>query len=364
MSDGFAEAYTSLREFIQSHPEIEIGESVTSIPENVRTDFYCRFNAAREAFIEDRCPLFLSRAQRLQESFAKAEKDVAALVSWEETQLASPVQRFLASSRDTMARELFDPLFDLLKGKQTIGSFGQTASERIAAFWPAVFRGGYEKWAILSLVSLLEPEEALRVDCGLLGPGERAKSAAYAPLANCPDPVASRSFFFNPPQNAVLAVPDLIIRSGVLNCYVGIRSEFREGLYNAMNISSKREWTPVDTDLLIALDNGLTLLYAADRAEDIALVADATRFCRPDLVLWCVDSSSMNPEEALKTIEFCEARLNPVKGSFIISDEPWPELAGRFLNSGLERSQLMPLIDALKSEPQIPQISQNENPSV
>jgi len=366
MSEGFAQAYEKLREFIVSHPEIDIGESVTSIPENVRPEFYVRFNAVREAYVEDRFAPLLNRARLLQENFSRAEKNLAELFSWEETPVVSPVQRFLRGYMDSMTRELFDPLFDMLKGKQTIGSFGQTASEKISALWPAVFRGGYEKWVILSLARLLEPEKVLQVNCGFLGPGERAKTAAYAPLTDVPDPEESGSLFFSPPRNAVFAVPDLIIRSGALNCYVAIRSEFSEGLYNAMNISSAREWSPVDTDLLVAMENGLTLVYTADRPEDIALVADAARFCRPDMMLWCVDAWSMDRKEVLSTMELCDSRINPKKGSFVIADEPWPEPVEpsqnsriQFLIAGFEQRRLNPIVDTLKEdEPQITQISQ------
>jgi len=40
MSGSFLHAFEQLTDFIASHPEIEIGEFVTSIPEGVRSDFY------------------------------------------------------------------------------------------------------------------------------------------------------------------------------------------------------------------------------------------------------------------------------------------------------------------------------------
>lgn len=364
MTNSFGQEYAALTDFIRNHPEIEIGESVTSIPENVRADFYVLFNAAREALIAERFPALLSRAEVLQEEYAKAENGLADRLSWEETATIDPVLRFLRNYRESMTRELFDPLFDLLKGKNTIGSFGQICSGKITALWPALFRGGYEKWVLLSLVKLLEPEQILRVESRLLGPGERGKPAASAPFADIPDPEVSHTFFFSQPANAVFAVPDLIVRSGVLSRFAAMRSEFREGMYHALNASPDREWTAVDTDLLIALEHGLILLYSADRAEDIALVADVRRCCRPDTLLWCIDSGSMNPDEVLAGIELIDGRLGPVAGSFVIADEDWAEAATeqiedfqnrlsrtpriRFLRVGYDPSRLAPVIDALR----------------
>jgi hypothetical protein len=57
MLDSFGQAYEHLTDFIRSNPEIEILESVTSIPDSVRAEFYRRFNAVRDAFVEKKFPL-------------------------------------------------------------------------------------------------------------------------------------------------------------------------------------------------------------------------------------------------------------------------------------------------------------------
>ena len=77
MSYEFLEAYGKLTGFTAKHPEIEIGDSVTSIPESVRPDFYGLFNAARDAFVHEKFPDCLARAGVLQKEFDKSAEEAS-----------------------------------------------------------------------------------------------------------------------------------------------------------------------------------------------------------------------------------------------------------------------------------------------
>jgi hypothetical protein len=370
MSGTFRQACADLADFMTKHPEIEIGESVTSIPENVRPDFYALFNAARHAFIAESFPGCLSRAGLLQQEYCKAAQEASQWLSFEDGPVVSKCGRFLNDPKDSLARELFDPLFDLLKKRETPGTFEQRASSGIEALFPVVHRGGYEKWAVLSLANLLEVQKAYRVPIRDLQPGDRAKSSTYAPMEEVPAPVESTNFYFSQSPKAIFAAPDFIVRSGKLNKFIGFRSEFKEGLYNALNASMDREWIHIDADLLILLEGGLTLVYTSETPASIALVGDVAKFCRPDLVLWCVDSRTLTRKEALEKMARADKRLSPAKGVFVIANEPWPESAEadeaqtlnapaegaspriRILTAGFDSSRLMPVVEAFSDEDQ------------
>ena len=156
MSERFREAYAGLTGFIAKHPEIEIGDSVTSIPEHVRPDFYELFNGARDAFVRDRFPAQLDRAEILKREVDKAAEEASGWMSLEDPPTVNPLRRFLQNPTDCLIRELFDPLFELLKGRKTIDEIEKTVSPGIEGLFAAVFRGGYEKWAVFSLLNLLE----------------------------------------------------------------------------------------------------------------------------------------------------------------------------------------------------------------
>jgi hypothetical protein len=374
MSNSFRQAYEAVTSFVADHSEIEIGESVTSIPEGVRTEFYNLFNAARDAFVEEKFPAYLNETNLLLAQFREAEEKARRLFSLEETSMATGTQRFLHDPKGALTRELFDPLFDLLKGRESIDGFEHKAAGKIEEVFPAMYRGAYEIWAILSLVELLEADKALGVESRSLGPGERAKPAPQAPMEEVPFPKESAGFFFSQPQNMIFAVPNLIAHSPKLNRFIGIRTEFSEGLYNAWYPSSNREWVPISMDLLLFLGYGLTLVYVAEQAEDIALVADASRFCRPDLILWCVDTQSLTQKEALEMMTQVHVFIQPTRGSYIIANNPWPEpaestepepqtqmvepVAGVHLFTvGYDQFKLLPIVEALAEEPDAPVIT-------
>jgi hypothetical protein len=360
-----------LTSFVAAHAEIEIGASVTSIPGEVRTEFYNLFNAARDAFVEEKFPAYLNEAGLLIEQYRKAEEKTKRLFSLEETSMVTGTQRFLQDPIGTLTRELFDPLFDLLKGKESLDSFEKRAAGNIEDLFPPVYCGAYEKWAMLSLVELLEADKALGVDVRGLNPGERAKPAPQAPMEDVPYPQESANFFFSQPRNVIFAVPDLIVHSPKLNRFVGIRTDFSEGLYNAWYPSANREWYPINTDLLILLGYGLTLIYAAEQATDVALVADASRFCKPDVILWCVDTQSMARKEALEKMTRVDSFFQPTKGSYLVANQPWTESAEpmedeqqvqtveqvsrvHLLTVGYDQTKLTPIIEALAEEPSAP----------
>jgi hypothetical protein len=366
MSDDFYQAYAALTEFIAAHPEIEIGESVTSIPENARKDFYTFFNAARNAFIEEKFPEYVSKARTLKREYDSAAEEASAWLLFEETSVASKLRRFLLDPCDSLAREMFDPLFDLLKHRETDHSFSQRASEDIENIFPIDYRGGYEKWVILALTNLLQVQKAYRVPVREQQPGDRSKSASHAPAEEIPSPEESTSFLFSQSPKAIFAAPDFIVQSSALNKYVGVRSEFRQGIYNAMNPSPEREWYPLYTEMLILLESGLALVYVTEYPESIAIVSDVARLCRPDLALLCVDTQTMTRKGALEKVAMVDGRLQPVKGSFIIANDSWPQSdtpadsaasdapsseevsEARILTVGFDRSRLLPVIDALR----------------
>ncbi len=364
MPDSFLQAYAELTDFISRNPEIEIGESVTTIPEGVRADFYARFNTARKAFLKEKFPEYVSKSRRLHEEYCRVAEEVAGRITLEDTPEINRLRRFLRDPEESLARELFDPLFDLLKKRRSLESFEKAAGAGIEEVFPAAYRGGYEKWIIFAFAGLLDPNAALRVPVRELQAADRAKSAVLAPMEEVPFPIESSSFFFSQPPKSIFAVPDFILRSSRLNRYVGIRSEFKEGIYNALNASHEREWCPLSVDRLVLLASGLTLLYAAENPESISLIADAGKFCRPDLLLWCVDAQAISRDEALEKMKLADSLFQPARGSFIATSGSWPDAGDadgsqnvdgleetasriRILSVGFDRLQLMPVIESL-----------------
>jgi hypothetical protein len=111
----------------------------------------------------------------------------------------------------------------------------------------------------------------------------------------------------------------------------------------------------------------LLLVYTGDDAQQIALIADVNRFCRPDLAVWCVDSLGVAHAEILQRARAIDQQLAPRIGIFVVASDPLPELTEgekpsdprapmdetdtrvRILNAGFDVSRLLPIVDALVS---------------
>jgi len=172
-------------------------------------------------------------------------------------------------------------------------------------------------------------------------------------------------------------ISDLIVRSAKLNRYVSIAADLADAAWTAQGVSDKREWhhlrelgmqyAPIDDwpDLVIYID---------DRPEDIALVADFSRFCRPDIIVECMEQVDWYQQGGLDRVRQNYDFLKPRLGSYVVSRVPVPEEAWRglmpepaagepapeqqtppkeqpldihILTIGYDQSRLAPIIDAL-----------------
>ena len=103
------------------------------------------------------------------------------------------------------------------------------------------------------------------------------------------------------------------------------------------------------------------MIYVAEEAAQIALVADVSRFCQPDMILWCVDSHGLDETGIINKLSLVEQRVRPRIGSIAVLAEPLPESSGtaeelnrpgsrvRLLNTGFDASRLQEVVAALMS---------------
>ncbi len=374
MLDRFHQANIDLKSFIVEHPEVEIGKEVISIPESVRPEFYRLFNAVREAFVEEKFPVLLNRAAVLSQNYRETEEAVLGSLGLEEVSMDTNLQRFLRNPLERLIRELFSPLFDLLKGKENIPTFEEKTAKVIEAIFPALYREGYRNWAILSLVKLAEADVAYRIVLPQLDNRELAKISRMMEHDEVPPPHISKNLSFECYGEMTFTAPNFIVHSAKIDRYVSVRVDFRTASLKASNASHDRQWHPPYTATELARDPGLILIYAADKAEDISLVADAGRICRPDVLVWCADPNNLNQKEALEKVKLHHQNLQPIIGSYIITQEqllePVPEESTaeskstqeaqnrepdcqpegvHILTVGLDQSKLLPIIDDLMS---------------
>lgn len=148
-----------------------------------------------------------------------------------------------ATQKIGLIRGLFDPLFDLLKGKIDAEAFEQYASRDIEATFGDLYRLGYEKWVALSLVKLLEADKTFNVTPPKPEFGEvDDEDVPIGREEAVPPPQEARNLSFEHERFYSFIVPDFIIHSTKINQYVAIRTELGKAVSTAQNVSEKREW--------------------------------------------------------------------------------------------------------------------------
>ncbi len=335
MSDNWLKAYSELKEFVASNPRIEIGGNVIAIPADVRPEFYRLFDKTRVAFLKEKCQTLLDEAAMLSSDYVPAAQEVKRSLGLSEIELPDRLDWFLNNPTNGLIRSLFDLLFDLLKGKIEINSFEHRGTSAIVSSFGQLFRAGYEKWVILSLVNLLAPDRALSVSveaiqdkCHQLEPDQ--KTGTSEETVPDPEEMTLLSFGHGGAEPAFIT-SDIIVHSPRLNRYVAFGADLTDAMWTAKQVSDQREWCQLrelGKLYMPTVQNWPDLVvYTDNRPEDIALVADFGRFCRPDIIVECMEQSDWYQRGGLERVRHDHDFLKPRLGSYVVSRFPVPEEA-------------------------------------
>ena len=121
------QAYMELNNFITENRESEIDKDVIAIPENARPEFYRLFDIVRTTFLEENSSNPLSKSGALSDTYTRVEEEVINLLTLDDASMSIGLRRFLGNPQNQLIRGLFDPLFDLLRGKTNVEAFGEEA---------------------------------------------------------------------------------------------------------------------------------------------------------------------------------------------------------------------------------------------
>jgi len=321
--NSWYQAYRKLSDFVTEHPEIDVGASRVIMPNNARPEFYRLFNNVKDVFVENNFT-GLQEARSLSKEYVKVEMEVIKLLELEKISIKAHLQRFLHDPLDELIRELSDSLFDLLKGKIDIETFEARALSNMGVSFRDLYHLGYEKWVALSLITLLEADKLFHVTVRKLRfDYDRLFAGVSSAKEDVSVPIESKCLSSNHPLATTLIVPDFIVHSARLNRYFALRSEMGTPLMTAQNTIESREWYPLDS--IRAFASGLTLVYLADKPEEVSLIADTEKICRPDLIIKCEENEDWHDGERMEKIKLQHNALNPILGTYIVSREPIPE---------------------------------------
>ena len=309
VSTDWKKEYARLREYIAANAEIVITKNEISIPQPVRDEFYRIFDDIRGAVAAKHLDALPVKARTLSERYTSIEKEAAKLLGVEKIGMPVDLDVFLHKPEEGLIRAVYNCLFNLIQGKIDEAEFERLAEESASAYVNELFRLGYERWAGLELIKLLEPEEAFFV-----GIDEDLK-----PCLGELETVSFGSQCHHP----TMRIPEFVVRSRRFNSLVAVKMsvsmEIDEYLVH-IRLPGRPKRRTGDTSL--ALDSRAFLLSFIKSEKDIPVYADIYEGNRtpPD---WLVEFVNMDArggyEENFSRIQRHMEILNPKFGCALIA---------------------------------------------
>jgi hypothetical protein len=335
MPNTWREAYAELTHYIARNPVIEISESVIALPGDVRPEFYRLFDTVRIKFIQENFPASLENSYALAKGFAEVSGCVKDTMKLDAINPRPGIKWFLLDPLNGLIRILFDPLFDLLKGRTDLNTFEEILCQQIGCLIKDYTHDGYKRWVALSLVLLTAPDKNYRVGATENASPDEGTSESVVHQEFVPEMEETRNISFNPTPLESFSLPGILVHSQRLDKYISIQTDFNEARWQAKTVSPRQEWYEISAlkeefgnfDLWPDL-----AVYTAEQAGQLALVADQLQVARPDIILEVrAERGWYCPEEA-DIIKRHYDILKPRLGTYVICRGPVPEEAAKALS--------------------------------
>lgn len=336
--------YRGLRDYIKAHPEIEIGPEEVCIPEQWRAGFYQRFDTIRRAVVESWNPSLHSEIRALSRSFLTTERRLSERLGLE-VRLAQDLSSFLRRPGEGLMRLIHGRLFELVQGNISGEGFARLAAGDLDAGAAGMFLIGYETWAALAMIHLLEPD-------GIWGV---ALDGDHRPVMTEIREIAFGRQFHHPARR----LPEFVFHSRKLDRHVAFKMPL------AVEVNAYRVPVEMPTQRLLRNRNGdsspvlghrMIFLSVVRDLKNVPVFADLHQRTvhGPDLSIECVTDRDLVDPEVLGQIQNRLDILRPrLEGTLALVDaEPKPEApanAGkmRVVSAGLEASGFQRIIDEL-----------------
>jgi hypothetical protein len=338
MSSNWQDALGELKAYIQANSgDICIKPGSISIAETVREGFYTLFDKTREAAVSGYASKHLAEAEVLSKNYIDIEQKLCGIkdgitgannpplnpraFNLDRIALGKPLEEFLRQPMMSLRRAVYDPLFSLLQGNLTEEGFGKTVEDKIKTSFSQLYCQGYEKWAGFMLVSQLKADRYFDIGVkGITSSQLVKKKMGNTPLAaGLPAPRETRTLNLDgrPEELRTIVPVDMLVHSAKIKQYVGIKFGFEKAQFDAVTTNARRASVPYDT-VKTLLNRNSMLLYLSGDTESASLVADNTRFWRPDMVVEFEHKGDWSQDKNVERWRSCLKLLEPPLGMFII----------------------------------------------
>ncbi|NLA75396.1 MAG: hypothetical protein GX846_08010 [Deltaproteobacteria bacterium] len=333
-----------LQNYIASNPEIIIKEYEVSIPEHLRGEFYEYFDDIRNSLVRGFITSLPLDLKLLQDNFIKAEKEIIGSLDIERIDLPIDIMSFLHNPEEGMVRSLYNRLFEMIQKKITMEEFEEIAENDLISTTEGMYRLGYEAWAALTVILLLEPDKAFSVEL----------DENFEPFTGKLREIAFGRQF----NHSTKRIPEFIIHSKRLDSYVAVKMPLAKeisGYYPVHEIPLKmmRDRTG---DTSFVLDSRVMFLSLLSSLDNIPVYAEVheRKIKSPDIILEFLTEQDLNDEDRISQIKYRAEIMKPRSGDLLVIMNPgkepldiafeWPAM---ILSAGFNKSKLQQVVEVL-----------------
>ncbi|MDO8716517.1 MAG: hypothetical protein Q7J73_06895 [Dehalococcoidales bacterium] len=363
MSRNWQKAYDELKDYINKNPGIEIGANIICIPSDVRPEFYRLFGRVSLGFIKDNLPGILEKGYVLSKRWNEVSQAAVDSLKLESIDMDADTRWFLLDPNDGLTRILFDPLFDVLKGKKDLTAFEQTAASTLQDGFSKYLREGYQSWTVMSLLKLLSTDKVYYVEPADIDAdaSSHVETAAVEGLEeSVPDATETNKISFKHSLKYSFLVPNIIGHSASLNLFAAFVPDFdySESKWRARRVNADRKWYEI-SDIKREFGRGKLwpdlAIYIGEHWKDLVVAADYSRMAQPDIIVEFRIDKDWYEKEGLETVKRHNNILKPKLGSFVVCIEPVSEAALKELE---EKPALQPVAAGTAPEAMVGPVAQ------
>ena len=334
--------YAVLQDYVLQNPEIHIDRHEVCIPEGLRDRFYEYFNNVRRAVVQSWDSPLCSEARSLAKNYVVSEKKLSKALNLG-IELPQDLSSFLHDSEEGMMRLIYNRLFELVQGKMSEDDFGRMADGDLAANAMEMFRIGYETWAALTIILLLEPDEIFGV----------AINEKNEPLVAGIDSIAFGRQFHHPANR----IPEFIIHSRKSDGYVAFKMPLLrevESYILPVELPTQRLLRNRNGDSSSAIDHRMVFLSVVPDLEKPPVFANLHQrsIHGPDITIeFAEEHDLLDPEFIRQTqnrVEIMKPRLGGIMLLMNSGSKSESFNMGENIDAfpvGLDRSRLQPVVN-------------------
>jgi hypothetical protein len=340
---SWKDEYASMQVFVSANPAIVLNPNEISIPQEFKEEFYLRFDRIRGAIVDAHYSDVPYDIEALCHQYLQIERETIALLGIDSIAMPKDLYSFLHTPREGLVRILYNGLFDLLQGKTTVEVFERRCLEDLRNSSADLYRLGYEWWAGLVILKLLEPDRAYGV---YLDDEYRPFLAELKEIS-----------FGRQAHHPTMRIPEFVLHSRKLDKLVAVKMS----IVKELETYAERYKPPVRPkkrtgDTSFSLDSRLMMLSFMSSETDIPIIAETydRTLTSPDFMIEFITKDELEDPGALDEVQHHLNFMKPRLGMslIVIDQESTGELAGMPKTilpviAGFDQEKLQPVISAL-----------------